>query len=144
MSQRHLSCIETGRAQPTRGTLMALLDALDARCPSATPPCWPRAWRRRISSMGWTHRSSARRAALQVPALAARVQRLQRCLPSWPSPPAQAPLLLTRLRSRVGELRLFSMFSSFGAPLDVTLASLRIEHLFAADEATTQAFSARG
>jgi hypothetical protein len=31
------------------------------------------------------------------------------------------------------------MFSSFGAPLDVTLASLRIEHLFAADAATAEA-----
>ena len=31
------------------------------------------------------------------------------------------------------------MFSSFGSPLDVTLASLRIEHLFAADAATAAA-----
>lgn len=54
-------------------------------------------------------------------------------------PVAQTPLLLTRLRSSAGELRLFSMFSTFGAPLDVTLASLRIEHLFAADEATRAA-----
>ncbi|MBN8505996.1 MAG: helix-turn-helix transcriptional regulator [Burkholderiales bacterium] len=30
VSQRHLSCIETGRARPTRATLLALLDALDA------------------------------------------------------------------------------------------------------------------
>jgi hypothetical protein len=34
------------------------------------------------------------------------------------------------------------MFSSFGAPLDVTLASLRIEHLFAADAATAEALRA--
>lgn len=66
---------------------------------------------------------------------------LQAVLPSWPAPEVQTPLLLTRLRSRVGELRLFSMFSSFGAPLDVTLASLRIEHLFAADAATADALA---
>jgi hypothetical protein len=81
----------------------------------------------------------ARREALHVPALGERLQRLGKDLAAWPAPASQAPLLLTRLRSRAGELQLFSMFSSFGAPLDVTLASLRIEHLFAADEATARA-----
>lgn len=33
ISQRHLSCIETGRAPPTRSTWLALLDALDAPLP---------------------------------------------------------------------------------------------------------------
>ena len=33
VSQRHLSCIETGRSRPTRSTLLALLDALDATLP---------------------------------------------------------------------------------------------------------------
>ena len=219
VSQRHLSCIETGRARPTRGTLLALLDALEAPLPErnaallaaglapaysqhaldATPlgpardalnqllhaPGSPPAlvldaeWNLVMANAGvqrlldllglplppspanlleWLlgggglrgcllneaevcgevlHR--ARREAVQVPALAARLQRLQPVLPAWPSPPAESPLLLTRLRSRAGELRMFSMFSSFGAPLDVTLASLRIEHLFAADAATAQA-----
>ena len=72
-----------------------------------------------------------------MPALAARLQAL--APPDWSPPTDQAPLLLTRLRSSAGELALFSMFSSFGAPLDVTLASLRIEHLFPADAATTEA-----
>jgi transcriptional regulator with XRE-family HTH domain len=224
VSQRHLSCIETGRAQPTRATLLALLDALDAplhernaallaaglapaysqlgldapqlgpargalhqllHAPGSPPALVLDAeWNLVMANAGvqrlldlldlpmpsspanlldWVladggmrsrllnevevcgevlHR--ARREALHVPALAERVQRLQLGLPSWPSPSTQAPLLLTRLHSRAGELRLFSMFSSFGAPLDVTLASLRIEHLFAADEATAQALSARG
>lgn len=31
------------------------------------------------------------------------------------------------------------MFSTFGSPLDVTLASLRIEHLFPADASTAAA-----
>jgi len=28
------------------------------------------------------------------------------------------------------------MFTTFGTPQDITLASLRVEHMFAADEAT--------
>jgi hypothetical protein len=52
---------------------------------------------------------------------------------------ADSPLLLARLRSRVGELRFFSAFTTFGTPLDVTIASLRVEHMFPADEATRRA-----
>lgn len=219
VSQRHLSCIETGRSRPTRGTLLALLDALDAPlaernaallaaglapaysqhaldAPQLSParealqqllhaPGSPPAlvldaeWNLVMANAGvqrllellglpmpdappnlldWMlgegalrdrllnerevcgevlHR--ARREAQHVPALAVRLQRLSATLPNWPAPTMQTPLLLTRLRSRAGELRLFSVFSSFGAPLDVTLASLRIEHLFAADSATAQA-----
>ena len=81
----------------------------------------------------------ARREALHVPALAARLQALGP-LPDWPLPLVQAPLLFTRLRAKDGQvLSLFSIFSSFGAPLDVTLASLRIEHLFPADAETAAA-----
>jgi transcriptional regulator with XRE-family HTH domain len=219
VSQRHLSCIETGRARPTRSTLLALLDALDAPLPErnaallaaglapaysqhaldapqlgpardalqqllhapGSPPALvlDAEWNLVMANAGvlrlldllglpmpegpanlldWLlgpaglrgcvineaevcgevlHR--ARREAQHVPALAARLQRLTADLPAWPAPVVQTPLLLTRLRSRAGELRLFSMFSSFGAPLDVTLASLRIEHLFAADAATAAA-----
>jgi transcriptional regulator with XRE-family HTH domain len=219
VSQRHLSCIETGRARPTRGTLLALLDALEAplaernaallaaglapaysqyaldapqlgpardalrqmlHAPGSPPALVLDAeWNLVMANAGVQrlldllgvampegptnlldfllrpggmrgcllneaevcgevlHR--AQREALHVPALAARLQGLMPDLPAWPVPAVQTPLLLTRLRSRAGELRLFSMFSSFGAPLDVTLASLRIEHLFAADAATAAA-----
>jgi transcriptional regulator with XRE-family HTH domain len=224
VSQRHLSCIETGRARPTRPTLLALLDALEAPLPErngvllaaglapaytelaldapalqparqaleqllhapGSPPAlvidaeWNlvmanAAVLRLLALLGqpaptgpvnlldWLlapgglrgcmlneaevcadvlHR--ARREAPQVPALAARLQRLAPGLPrGLPALPAPAtPLLLTRLRSQAGELRLFSMFSSFGAPMDVTLASLRIEHLFAADADTARALAA--
>ena len=51
------------------------------------------------------------------------------------SPPA-APVLTTRFATAHGELALFSMFTTFGTPHDITLASLRVEHMFAADEAT--------
>jgi transcriptional regulator with XRE-family HTH domain len=222
VSQRHLSCIETGRSRPTRGTLLALLDALDAPLPErnaallaaglapaysqhaldapqlgpardalqqllhapGSPPALvlDAEWNLVMANAGVQrlldllglpmpdapanmldsllaegglrscllneaevcgevlHR--ARRESLQVPALAARLQRLAPALPAWPAPAVQSPLLLTRLRSQAGELRLFSMFSSFGSPQDVTLASLRIEHLFAADAATARALSA--
>jgi transcriptional regulator with XRE-family HTH domain len=49
-----------------------------------------------------------------------------------PSP----PLLTTRFETRFGELAFFSMFTTFGTPQDITLASLKVEHIFAADEAT--------
>lgn len=62
--------------------------------------------------------------------------------PSRPAGPARgAPLLLTRMRSSAGELAFFSTFTTFGTPLDVTLASLRVEHLFEADEDTRRAMA---
>lgn len=219
VSQRHLSCIETGRARPTRATLLALLDALDAplaernaallaaglapqysqhglqdaalaparqaldamlQAPGAAPALvldadwnllmanagvmrlldllelpmpeqanlldWllqPMGLRQRLLNEAEVcgellHRAA--REAVHAPALAERLARLREHLPAWEiAPGGNGPLLFTRLRSRVGELRLFSMFSSFGAPLDVTLASLRIEHLFPADAATAAA-----
>ena len=52
----------------------------------------------------------------------------------WSSP--KAPVLTTRYATQYGELAFFSMFTTFGTPQDITLASLRIEHMFAADSAT--------
>ena len=218
VSQRHLSCIETGRAKPGRATLLALLDALDApldarnatllaaglapqysqhafddprlapardalqrllHAPGAAPalvidaewnllmanagvmrlmellelsmPAQPNLLDFLLGPNGLRGRllneaevcgevlQRARREALHVPALRERLAALGPL--HWAPPQTQSPLLLTRLRSPAGELALFSMFSSFGAPLDVTLASLRIEHLFPADAATTKALS---
>lgn len=51
-----------------------------------------------------------------------------------------APTLNVRYRSRYGELGLFSMFTTFGTPQDITLASLRVEHMFAANDATRKIF----
>lgn len=47
-----------------------------------------------------------------------------------------APVLTTRFNTVFGELAFFSMFTTFGTPQDITLASLRVEHMFAADDAT--------
>lgn len=50
--------------------------------------------------------------------------------------PPRAPVLTTRFATVHGVLAFFSMFTTFGTPQDITLASLRVEHMFAADDAT--------
>jgi len=50
--------------------------------------------------------------------------------------PVAAPVLTTRFGTNHGELAFFSMFTTFGKPQDITLASLRVEHMFAADTNT--------
>ena len=72
-----------------------------------------------------------------VVAFAARVRDRRGGLPLLPSGSRpSAPVLTTRYATQYGELAFFSMFTTFGTPQDITLASLRVEHLFAADEAT--------
>lgn len=46
------------------------------------------------------------------------------------------PALTTRFRTDHGVLSFFSMFTTFGTPQDITLASLRVEHLFPCDAET--------
>ncbi|MES2821118.1 MAG: helix-turn-helix domain-containing protein [Pseudomonadota bacterium] len=94
-----------------------------------------------MRSVAWAR---ANREALTYPALA-------RLLATLPAPRGQeglspettlSPLMLVHARSCVGELRFLSTFTTFGMPLDITVASLRIEHLIPADEATWQAMTA--
>ncbi len=75
-----------------------------------------------------------------VPELMPRVELLaaqfqarvgKKALAPWPR--QMAPVLTTRFATQHGELAFFSMFSTFGTPQDITLASLRVEHVFAAD-----------
>jgi len=55
---------------------------------------------------------------------------------------APAPVVLTRVRSRLGQaLNFLSTFTTFGMPQDITVASLRIEHLIPADPQTWQAMT---
>lgn len=49
-----------------------------------------------------------------------------------------APVLTSRFATAHGPLAFFSIFSTFGTPQDITLASLRVEHMFAADAATRE------
>jgi transcriptional regulator with XRE-family HTH domain len=58
----------------------------------------------------------------------------KKSLALWPR--QMTPVLTTRFATRFGELAVFSMFSTFGTPQDITLASLRVEHMFAADAHT--------
>lgn len=218
VSQRHLSCIETGRAKPSPGTLHNLLTALEApleQCNrvflaagyaprySATPLASPAMaaireavnhvlhaknpapailldsqWQvlaanastgvlfgllgippdaalglnllttllqsgglgdhlvnaKEIRTLAWQR---ATREALGNPELATLLTTLP--TPTHTELPAQMPpLVLTRVRSAQGELSFLSTFTTFGMPQDITLTSLRIEHLIPADEATWQ------
>lgn len=62
-------------------------------------------------------------------------------LPPWPR--QMAPVLTTRFSTVHGELAFFSMFSTFGTPQDITLASMRVEHIFAADDLTRAVIAAQ-
>jgi transcriptional regulator with XRE-family HTH domain len=55
---------------------------------------------------------------------------------TWPR--QIAPVLTSRFATKHGELAFFSMFTTFGTPQDITLASLRVEHMFAANDATRE------
>ncbi len=59
----------------------------------------------------------------------------------WPS--QAAPVLTSRFGTAHGELAFFSMVTTLGTPQDITLASLRVEHMFAADETTRQVLAAQ-
>lgn len=225
VSQRHLSCIETGRAKPSRPMLIAVLDALEAPLPERNrallaagfAPAYAEtdlddpamapvrkalthlldahdpapalvmdgAWnlllankgmrglirllgadpathlvpgfnllraclkpggfgeacvnREQVAAALWQRANSE---AIHVPALKPLLEELRphvpKALPLEPS----TPLLHTTLRTTAGELSFFSAFTTFGTPLDVTVASLRVEHFFPADDATRRAMAA--
>ena len=67
------------------------------------------------------------------------LSRIEKIKSAVPSQRPKVPVLTTRFASSHGELAFFSMFSTFGTPNDITLASLRIEHMFPADDATRSA-----
>ena len=216
VSQRHLSCVETGRAKPGPGTLHALLSALGAPLEHgneiflaagyapryATSPLdapalemvhtaighilqannpapaivIDRNWditasnasvgvllgmvgvpaseganlnlletlmhpdglgshivnAREVRAAAWQRAS---REAAGSTVLAELLRELP--APEDPSPHADtSPVLLTRVNTSDGELRFLSTFTTFGMPLDITVESLRIEHLVPADALT--------
>lgn len=227
VSQRHLSCIETGRARAGRETLIALLDALGASleernqallaagyapahaeraldAPEMAPVraalaqlihangaapalvldgdynvvmgnaglvrlldllglpgqamlsqplnllravfgpgglralCVDEAW---LCSEMWARAS---REAEHLPHLRALLDELRPTLAPWGAVETSSnlPVLDFRLRAADGRvLSFFSTVTSFGTPLDITLASLKVEHLFPADEVTRQALA---
>lgn len=201
VSQRHLSCVETGRARPSQALLMSWLQALDAPLAvrnaallldahwnvlqqnQGAKRLWswllpgmvladeqstvnlldalvhPQGFGARILNLGevgpalW---GQLRNEACALPELTPRVQafesflrermdpRQARSLDALESRPQPTPTLTARFATPVGELAFFSMFTTFGSPQDITLASLRVEHMFAADETTRQVMLAAG
>lgn len=228
VSQRHLSCIETGRSRAGRETLFALLDALGATleernqallaagyapahteraldAPEMAPVraaleqlihangaapalvldgeynvvmgnaglvrlldllglpgeamlgqpvnllravfapgglrsmCVDEAW---LCSEMWAR---ACREAEHLPRLRALLDELRPTLQPWTTTATASsslPVLAFRLRAADGRtLSFFSTITSFGTPLDITLASLKVEHLFPTDEVTRQALA---
>jgi hypothetical protein len=89
--------------------------------------------------------SRASREAEHLPRLRALLDELRPTLQPWGKVDATGlPVLALRLRAADGQvLSFFSAFTSFGTPLDITLASLKVEHLFPADEATRLALGVR-
>ncbi len=79
----------------------------------------------------------------RVELLAAQLQKRLGKRPLTPWPRQLAPVLTTRFSTVHGELAFFSMFSTFGTPQDITLASLRVEHIFAADALTRAVIAAQ-
>ncbi|WP_426177860.1 helix-turn-helix domain-containing protein [Pseudomonas sp. TWRC1-2] len=91
-----------------------------------------------IRTVAWQR---ATREALGNPALAGLLARLP--VPSSTELPNEMPpLVFTRIRSHRGELNFLSTFTTFGMPQDITLTSLRIEHLIPADAPTWQVMRA--
>ncbi|MGU9857447.1 MmyB family transcriptional regulator [Pseudomonas sp. LF245] len=87
-----------------------------------------------IRTLAWQR---ATREALGNPELAALLAELP--APTGSELPREMPpLVLTRIRSSQGELNFLSTFTTFGMPQDITLTSLRIEHLIPADAHTWQ------
>jgi transcriptional regulator with XRE-family HTH domain len=220
VSQRHLSCIETGRARASRAMLLALLEALDAPLAERNdtllaagfaPAFGARTldaaalaparealahllaahepapavvldaqWnliqanggaRRLLALLGGVPaqadaalnllRSSltpgsalhdalvnrdevcrelwhrAQREAAHLPQVRLLLDELAPYVRRTAEPASgDSPLLLARLRTAAGELSFFSTITTFGSPMDITLASLRVEHMFPADAAT--------
>jgi transcriptional regulator with XRE-family HTH domain len=98
-----------------------------------------------IEEVGPKFLDHLREEALLNPSLEAKVQKFSRLVDSRLFSKVDnprllhrelSPLLISRFKTDHGELAFFSMFTTFGRPQDVTLASLRVEHLFAADERT--------
>jgi transcriptional regulator with XRE-family HTH domain len=53
---------------------------------------------------------------------------------AWPQ--RVSPVLTSRFKTEWGDLAFFSMFTTFGTPQDIRLESLRVEHMFPADQQT--------
>ena len=85
-----------------------------------------------IRAAAWQRAS---REAINNPVLATRLRNLPAPAIALPTP-SVSPLLVTRVCTADGELSFISTFTTFGMPQDITVESLRIEHLIPADVTT--------
>lgn len=86
-----------------------------------------------IRAVAWQR---AAREAVSNPSLAQLLRNLPRPA-GQPDNDVLSPVVLTRVISQQGQaLTFLSTFTTFGMPLDITVASLRIEHLIPADAET--------
>lgn len=84
-----------------------------------------------------------RQDALTNPRLEAAVARVAALVPDIPPPATLPPTLITRYATTRGELAFLSMFTTFGTPQSISLASLRVELLFPADDRTRRVVAER-
>lgn len=76
------------------------------------------------------------------PALAELIDEIEGYLPDeLPGAAATQPVVSLTLRTRRGEVKLFTIIATIGAPLDVTAASLAIETFLPADDASAARLS---
>jgi len=127
-------------ATPEGGATLTSLNMLDALAASG-------GFARHITNLqevGSALIARLRRETRAIPALAQRTQLVEdmvkarlgsTALVAGEYPP-RTPLLVTKFDTPLGPLAFFSMFTTFGTPQDISLASLRVELLFAADAAT--------
>lgn len=127
-------------ALPAVGTPMTPLNMLDALAA-------PGGFARRITNLNEVGPALVARLRCEtraIPALAQRTQLVEDMVKAALGStslvpgeyPPRTPLLVTKFATPLGPLAFFSMFTTFGTPQDISLASLRVEMLFAADAAT--------
>lgn len=81
--------------------------------------------------------------ALSNPRLESVVTRVASLVPDKPSEGTLPPTLITRYATTHGELAFLSMFTTFGTPQSISLASLRVELMFPADDPTRTVLAQR-
>ncbi len=148
---RWLSSLLAGRVDPEGVSAAAVAGA--AAAPSVNmldALAAPRGIAHRILNLGEVGPAllnRLRREAQQLPELAPRVAAVETMLrerlgaaatsaAASVADGAGGPVLTTHFDTSLGELAFFSMLATFGTPQDITLASLRVELLFAANAAT--------
>jgi transcriptional regulator with XRE-family HTH domain len=91
-----------------------------------------------LAEVGPILAAQLRQESVANPALLARAEAIQEISGrlSQGAEPAAQPVAVTRFTTRFGELAFFSMFTTFGTPHNINLASLRVELMYAADPHT--------